>query len=329
MTGGRAARGPWRQAWRPRRWWPAALALDLGLSAVAALPVAVAAAGALDEAARSPWLTDPGSPLPLVPFATLLGRLGDEVATAAIVGIGLAFLARLVVLAAVLVRAEGDAGDVGDGEAAPEGPAKELHGSFASAARHGVRRHLGGFLRVAVLAALGLVAVQLASGAAFDLLGTPDTLDGRVRRGLARVAVVAVGGWLVGIAALAARVALVADDRRYVRRTPAIVLQLWARRPVGALLLPLATVVAGFVLGGIGLGVWRQGGAGPVAVTITLLAFGLRAVLFLVTAVAVGGVYREPALAGVRATPDAPWGIVAALRRWARRLRRGERQGPR
>jgi hypothetical protein len=294
-----------------------ALALELAFGVLAVLPVAWAAGAELAPGlARATWITDLGRPLPLVPLAVLLGEVVAAVATPAAAALGLSLLGHWAVLAAVLTVLRREV------EGLPVGPQEPVHRLPAAAGRH-----LGAFLRVAAAALGGLVVVGLMArsvGAAAALF--PDTALAALTLGALRALVFALGAWMVGAAALLARVLLVVDDRRRVRRVLPMVLRIWIRAPVTGLLLPTLASVLAAVPGAVALGGWRDSGGASAWVVAAVVAMVLRALVGLVVAGAlVRLVAGHPGLDELRRTPDAPFGVLSRLRE---RLRDGLRGPP-
>ncbi|HJK99234.1 MAG TPA: hypothetical protein RMF84_18560 [Polyangiaceae bacterium LLY-WYZ-14_1] len=318
LSGGASARPtrPLRDALRPRSWWPAALALELAFGVLAVLPVAWAAGAELAPGlARATWVTDLGRPLPLVPLAVLLGEVVAAVATPAAAALGLSLLGHWAVLAAVLTVLRREVGGL------PVAPLEPLDRLPAAAGRH-----LGAFLRVAAAALGGLVVVGLVArsvGAAAAAL-VPDTALAALTLGALRALVFALGAWMVGAGALLARVLLVVDDRRRVRRVLPMVLRVWLRAPVIGLLLPTLASVLAAVPGAVALGGWRDSGGASAWVVAAVVAMVLRALVGLVVAGAlVRLVAGHPGLDELRRTPDAPFGVLSRLRERLREWLRG------
>ncbi len=126
------------------------------------------------------------------------------------------------------------------------------------------RPFVGRFIRIAIFALIGLVAVHLVVKHFHNTLSVRAELEGwSVRQSyvslqLWRLGALFVGLNIVGTFAFWARVITVADGRRYLRRVPRMVLRLFWRRPLAALLLQVAAISGVLFVQAVALWVWRQ-----------------------------------------------------------------------
>jgi hypothetical protein len=126
------------------------------------------------------------------------------------------------------------------------------------------RPFVGRFVRIAVFALIGLVAVHLVIKYFHNILSVRAELEGwSVRQSylslqLWRLGALFVGLNIVGTFAFWARVITVADGRRYLRRVPRMVVRLFWRRPLAALLLQIVAISIVLVVQAVALVVWRQ-----------------------------------------------------------------------
>jgi len=128
--------------------------------------------------------------------------------------------------------------------------------------------YLGRFARIAVFAILAIIAFHLALKFLFGSLAARAELeDWTVRRSLFdlnlwRAAMTFTALTLVGTFAFWARVITVADSRRKLRRLPLLLVRLFVRRPISALMFQFATIAVVLCVQAIALWSWRQSGGG-------------------------------------------------------------------
>jgi hypothetical protein len=128
--------------------------------------------------------------------------------------------------------------------------------------------YLGRFVRIAVFAIITIFLLHLALKFAFSSLATRAELeDWTVQRSFFdltfwRASISFVALTLVGTCAFWARVITTADNRRKLRRLPLMVLRLFLRRPVSALIFQFSTIAVVLFLQGVALWSWRQSAGG-------------------------------------------------------------------
>ena len=128
--------------------------------------------------------------------------------------------------------------------------------------------YLGRFVRIAVFSVIVIIAIHLALKFLFGSLATRAELeDWTVQRSLFdlnlwRALLTFTALTLVGTFAFWARVITVADGRRRLRRLPVLLLRLFARRPVSALIFQFAAIAAILFVQAVALWSWRQSGGG-------------------------------------------------------------------
>ena len=128
--------------------------------------------------------------------------------------------------------------------------------------------YLGRFVRIAVLSILAIIAIHLALKFVFSSLATRAELeDWTVQKSLFdlnlwRAALTFTALTLVGTFAFWARVITVADSRRKLRRLPLLLLRLFVRRPVSALIVQFAAIAVVLFVQAVALWSWRQSGGG-------------------------------------------------------------------
>ncbi|RMF73170.1 MAG: hypothetical protein D6738_09485 [Acidobacteria bacterium] len=304
-------------AWRPVRGSRAVMLLQAAALVVASLPATGVFAVLAGGPARAPVLVEAARPLSWAALLRMLPGVLPAWAGLALSGVGVMFLATLVLrpgALAVLAAAE-------RGTPVPR-PARAV-------LAEGVR-WIGPMLRVALVTALLIALGAALVGRAFGALSLHGARAGwsdlrlDVVLPLLRLAALGVVVALAGALAAMTRVVLVADRRRLVRSALPIAARVLRGAPGGALVFPVVLhgVVAG--LGLVVLGWWRQhppAGAGAAALRVVLLAllvalqaFGwhwmLRAGL---------RVYALPRFEPLRVRLDRPWNLrrraLAALRR--------------
>lgn len=128
--------------------------------------------------------------------------------------------------------------------------------------------YLGRFVRIAVFSILAIIAFHLALKFIFGSLATRAELeDWTVQKSLFdlnlwRALMTFTALTLVGTFAFWARVITVADRRRKLRRLPLLLLRLFVRRPISALMFQFATIALVLCVQAIALWSWRQSGGG-------------------------------------------------------------------
>jgi hypothetical protein len=128
--------------------------------------------------------------------------------------------------------------------------------------------YLGRFFRIAVFSIIVIIAFHLALKFLFGSLAARAELDDwSVQKSffdlnLWRALMTFTALTLVGTFAFWARVITVADSRRKLRRLPLLLLRLFVRRPVSALIFQFAAIAAVLLVQAIALWSWRQSGGG-------------------------------------------------------------------
>lgn len=128
--------------------------------------------------------------------------------------------------------------------------------------------YVGRFVRIAVFSILAIIGFHLALKFVFGSLATRAELeDWTVQKSffdlnLWRAALTFTALTLVGTFAFWARVITVADSRRKLRRLPLLLLRLFVRRPVSALIFQFAAIAVVLVVQAVALWSWRQSGGG-------------------------------------------------------------------
>lgn len=309
---------PWRTGLRPVPGSIALMALRWLLFVVAGLPsLAVAISGIGARVGSHTYFTEAPDPMPMVPLSRMLEAIPASIS-------GILLVTALLVWFGNLMLTAGAVAIFGrTGSSSPRTLATVLESGS---------RSLGAYLRIAFvslfLALLGTRLITLLSGRIMDHAREALwTLDARFDVQLLRV--LATVSWLtvVGVFAWWCRVLVVADDRRRIRRTWLLVLRLWWRRPLSALvshfLLALGTLLAGSWI----LFAWRQSPAG----------YAGWALLWLALLVALAAIWHWRLRAGqllwssdrfteLRSVPDEPWHLQRRI--WRRLRRRRARQEP-
>jgi hypothetical protein len=128
--------------------------------------------------------------------------------------------------------------------------------------------YLGRFSRIAVFAIITIFLLHLALKFAFSSLATRAELeDWTVQQSFFdlvfwRAALSFVALTLVGTCAFWARVITAAENRRKLRRLPLMLLRLFLRRPVSALIFQFSTITVVLFVQGVALWSWRQSAGG-------------------------------------------------------------------
>ncbi len=251
----------------------AVASLRLVLLAVAACPAWLAAQGALGRTFRDAWLADAGTPLPVMQLVGLLGRAGPAAFAGVLAGLAIFLLVHQAFVggaaAALLPRRHGSPATAGWGRIFREGTPRTWT-----------------MLRVTLLGAVLLPAGALALSLPFRVLGRMADRAGwsalalLVGLGGARLLLFACWGALLGTFLLHVRAHLVARDEHRVRRALLPSLAGMVRAPFRAAALPAFLLLAGPLLGGVPLALWRlappAGGVG-LAGNVLLALLGLAA----------------------------------------------------
>jgi hypothetical protein len=310
LDGLRPARGALRiVAWR----WVFAL--------ITSLPAALTAFGYLSsDAGRRPYYTSVQGPLPVFHLLRFMESLPDSFLPAALISVMLAVIADQLLTAGALALLD------------PGRPEGDRRGALAVIAHEG-GAHLGAFARITLyglaLFGLGVLVVSRVSGRislANDRVGatmlTTVVIVPLVMATLLLFWFAIVGAWV-----LWCRVLTVADGRRRVRRTGLLVLGVWRRRIVRALLLPTLLTLAAALLPGIIPIAWRM--AAPATrgavfgwFAAWLLALFAQAFVWQWVIRATRLMYSAPELDPLRESPDAPLGLIARVHGLFRRERR-------
>ncbi len=128
--------------------------------------------------------------------------------------------------------------------------------------------YLGRFVRIAVFSIVAIIAILLALKFLFGSLATRAELeDWTVQQSLFdlnlwRAVMTFTALTLVGTFAFWARVITVADSRRRLRRLPVLLLRLFARHPVSALIFQFVTIAVVLFVQAVALWSWRQSTGG-------------------------------------------------------------------
>lgn len=190
-------------------------------------------------------------------------------------------------------------------------------------------RYLARFLRIAALALVATLFLLWAIGAVFSRLSAwAEVHEWSVEASfidlnLWRLALILFGMTFIGTVAFWAKVISAADDRRYVRRLPWILIRLFVKRPVASLLYQMAVV--GLVLGlqASALWSWRQSTGGLMLwLPLWLMLLFLASYVWQARVRSALLVWRGGDMALLRATPDSPWYMFSRGFRALRRPRR-------
>ena len=277
-----------------------------GLYVLAMLPGLFAMSRHLDEAVgKRPFFHDVQLPLDTLSLGLLMSELAGGGMLVLMCGVFFIWLMQLLWLAG--------ATRVLDPALSPA-PRKV----FASG-----RPFLGRLIRIAIFALLGAIAVHLAIRYFHNALSTHAELQvWTVQQSffsltLWRAAALFAGLTLVGTFAFWARVIAVADDRRYLRRLPRMVLRLFLQRPVSALLLQFAAISTILVVQGAALLFWRQSSSdGAFWLLLWTLLLLLASWIWQLRIRLAIAVWRADDMQPLRQVEDRPW------RYWWRREKR-------
>jgi hypothetical protein len=320
-------KGPFLGALRPTRGTLGVVAWRWVFALVTSLPgVIMAVSGVAREAARRPYYTEVNGRLPLYHFQRLIEELTGVLGPAVLVSVLLAVLADQFLTAGAIALAD------------PARPEEDRRGALSTMAREGLV-YLYPFLRTVLL---GGLLIALGAGVLVRIaerLGTASMRAGNTllttafRLPLATALLTILWFATVGAWVLWCRLVTVADGRRKVRRTGLVVLGVWRRRPVRALVLPVLLTLLGALLPGVIPIAWRMaapatGGAvlgWAVAWLVTLFA---QAFVWAWVIRAARLVYASPEFDALRSSPDAPFGLLARLQRLVRKDRPARAEAP-
>jgi hypothetical protein len=138
---------------------------------------------------------------------------------------------------------------------------------------------LGRFVRIAIFALIVVVAAHMGIKYLFGMLSARSELEdwafqtSMIDLNVWRARVLFVALTLIGTFAFWVRIITVAEGRRDLRRLPMVVIRLFRRRPVAALLFQFAAIALVISLQAIALLCWRQSSGGllwPLLWAVTL-----------------------------------------------------------
>jgi hypothetical protein len=139
---------------------------------------------------------------------------------------------------------------------------------------------LGRFVRIAIFALIVIVAAHMGIKYLFGMLSARSELEdwafqtSMIDLNVWRARVLFVALTLIGTFAFWVRIITVAEGRRDLRRLPMVVIRLFLRRPLAALLFQFAAIALVISLQAIALVCWRQSSGGllwPLLWAVTLL----------------------------------------------------------
>jgi hypothetical protein len=140
-------------------------------------------------------------------------------------------------------------------------------------------QYLGRFVRIAIFALIVVVAAHMGIKYLFGMLSARSELEdwafqtSMIDLNVWRARVLFVALTLIGTFAFWVRIITVAEGRRDLRRLPMVVIRLFLRRPVAALLFQFAAIALVISLQAIALVCWRQSSGGllwPLLWAVTL-----------------------------------------------------------
>lgn len=217
------------------------------LYVAAMLPGLLAMSAQLEESVGTrPWFQGATLPLDVLNFRLLMSELSGTGTTLLIAGVLFIWVMQLSWQAGAMTLLNPSA-------------ITESRKVFANG-----RPFVGRFIRIAIFALVGLVVVHLVIKHFHNTLSVRAELEGwSVRQSyvslqLWRLGALFIGLNIVGTFAFWVRVITVADGRRYLRRVPRMVLRLFWRRPLAALLLQIVAISVVLVLQATALWFWRQ-----------------------------------------------------------------------
>ena len=278
-----------------------------GLYMMAMLPGLLAMSGQLDEAiGRRPFFHDVQLPLDMLSLRLLMSELSGAGMMVLLCGLLIVWLMQLLWQAG--------ATRVLDPTLNPA-PSKV----FASG-----KPFLGRSLRIAVFALLGAIVVHLTIRYFHNAISAHAELQGwTVQQSffeltLWRAIALFAGLTLVGTFAFWARLIFVADERRYLRRLPRMVMRLFVRRPVSALLLQFAAISIILIVQGAALMFWRQSASGVAWLLLWTVLLLLASWIWQLRIRLALAVWRADDMQSLREVEDRPW------RYWWRREKKAE-----
>ena len=247
-----------------------------------------------DSVGKRPWFHDATLPLNMLDFRLLLSELSGGGLSVLAFGAAFIWLMQLMWQAGAMRLL--------DPAAQPDFP-----GVFGNG-----RPYLGRFVRVAMFALIAAVLVHIAVKNAHEAFAIRAELEGwSVRRSyislqLWRLLALFAGLSLVGVFAFWVRVVAVADDRRYLKRIPRIVLRLFLRRPIRALLVQFLAITAVLVLQAVALWNWRQSEGSVVYLLLWAVLLFLAAYVWQLRIQAALAVLNDERLRNLRQVEDRP-----------------------
>jgi hypothetical protein len=138
---------------------------------------------------------------------------------------------------------------------------------------------LGRFVRIAIFALIVVAAAHMGIKSIFGMLSAKSEIEdwalqtSMIDLNVWRVRILFVALTLIGTFAFWVRIIAVAEDRRDLRRLPMVVIRLFLRRPVAALLFQFTAIALVLSLQAIALLCWRQSSGGllwPLLWAVTL-----------------------------------------------------------
>jgi hypothetical protein len=318
---------PFLDALRPAPGSLRAVAWRWAFALLTSLPgVLIAVLGVARETARRPYYTEVRGPMPAYHFLRILEESTGVLGPAVVVSVLLALVADQFLTAGAIFLAH------------PARPEVDRRGVLSTMAQEG-RAHLSPFVRTTLL---GGVLLVLGAGVIVRIFGRIGMASERAGSSWLTTALVlplvtalltvlwlaVVGAWV-----LWCRLITVADGRRTVVRTGLLVLGVWRRRPVCALVLPVLLTLAAALLPGAIPIAWRMAapatGGGVLAWTVAwLVALFAQAFVWYWLIRAGRLIYASPDLDALRSSPDAPLGLLVRLRRLWRKNRPARAETP-
>ena len=198
---------------------------------------------------RRPWFEGLETPLDVLSLKFLMAELSGGMSLL-ILGVLLIWVLQLVWLAGAVQILDSSKNDL---------PRKIFANGW---------RYLGRFIRIAIFSIIAIIVFHFAMKFVFGSFATRAELeDWTIQRGifdliLWRGVVTFIGLTLIGTFAFWARVITVADNRRKLRRLPLLLLRLFVRRPVSALLVQFCSIAVVLFVQGVALWSWRQSAGG-------------------------------------------------------------------
>ncbi|MDJ0698624.1 MAG: hypothetical protein QNJ07_02105 [Woeseiaceae bacterium] len=266
------------------------------LYVLAVLPGMLAMSAQLDDAiGKRPWFHDATLPLNLLDFRLLLSELSGSGLSVLMFGAAFIWLMQLAWQAGAMRLL--------DPAARSESP-----GVFGNG-----RPFLGRFVRIAIFALIAAVLVHLAVKNVHESFAVRAELEGwSVRHSyitlqMWRVLALFAGLSIVGVFAFWVRVITVAGDRRYLKRIPRVVLRLFLRRPVRALLLQFVAITAVLALQATALWNWRQSEGSVIYLLLWAVLLLLAAYVWQLRIQSALTVWNDERSRDLRQVEDRPW----------------------